>query len=182
MTTPKASRYQEVAEDSRSFGCLAPTSQRGASSDENHSRLPFLLSRGPGGDFSPDRPRGFLWTWRNGPRRLLIYFLPRAGAVVDCQYLPWKTQRLFHQWSPPVCLYQKFAAIKAAAASELRFDTLLIPHDPEQDPAQLAAGVQAGVQPDGDRWITLTVAGQRLKATRGRDGPTLQRLPEGTPK
>jgi hypothetical protein len=105
-------------------------------------------------DVSWNEPRGFQWTWRNGDRRLLVCFVPRDGSQIDIQYQGWKTQRAVHQWSPPWCLYQKYAGYAAVPGARLEFDTVLIPHGPDEDPARLAAGVHSGS--DGPRhWVRV---------------------------
>lgn len=119
-------------------------------------------------DVTWSEPRGFFWTWRNGDRRLLVYFVPRAGTRIDGQYEAWKTQRAFHQWSPPWCLYQKQAGLAAAPGQCVEFDTVLIPHGPADDPARLAAAITAGTDASG-RWVRLAAGAQRVVA-RVRDG------------
>jgi hypothetical protein len=123
-----------------------------------------VAARGPNWfDVTWNEPRGFLWTWRNGDRRLLVFFVPRQQAVVGCQYQAWKTQRAVQQWSPPYCLYQKQAGYAAEPGAQLRFDTILIPHGPAEDPAALAGSITAGSSP-GCRWVKLSRDGRVIEA------------------
>jgi hypothetical protein len=93
--------------------------------------------------------------------------------VVGCQYQAWKTQRAVQQWSPPYCLYQKQAGYMATPGARLRFDTILIPHGPAEDPAALAATiVAAGGGPR--RSIRLNLGGQSIEAIVGQGRPELK--------
>ena len=120
-----------------------------------------------------NEPRGFLWTWHNGARRLLVFFVPRQPMAAGCQYQAWKTQRAVQQWSPPYCLYQKQAGYMATPGHRLRFDTILVPHGPAEDRAALAATIVAAG--DGPRRsIRLNLGGQSIAAIVDHGRPELK--------
>ena len=132
------------------------------------------VARGPSWlDVAWPEPRGFRWTWRNGGRRLLVAFVPQDGAVVDCQLQRWKEQRLFHEWSPPLCLFQRRPHVRVDKDTTLRFDTLLIPHGPAQDPAALAQSIRSGREADGTAWVEAALGGKRVRALLRKDEPIL---------
>ena len=118
-----------------------------------------------------NEPRGFLWTSRNGARRLLVFFVPRQPMAAGCQYQAWKTQRAVQQWSPPYCLYQKQAGYMAAPALD-PLDTILVPHGPAEDRAALAATIVAGDGPR--RSIRLNLGGQSIAAIVDHGRPELK--------
>ena len=93
-------------------------------------------------DVQWNEPRGFLWRWRNGDRRLLVLFVPQAQAEVGFRYQRWRTQRKVHEWSPAWCLFQKRARLNAQRGTRVHFNTLLLPHGPTDDPAKIAASVE----------------------------------------
>lgn len=135
-------------------------------------------ARGPNWfDVVWNEPRGFRWKWRNGRQHLLVYFVPRDEAVVDYQYQPWKTQRAEHDWSPPLCLYQKIRCGPAVSGGPIRFDTLLIPHPPTQDPAVLAAGIRSERRTDSRR-IEISLGSETLRARVEVGVPALERISE----
>jgi len=120
-----------------------------------------------------NEPRGFRWNWRNGDRRLLVYFVAQPKAVVDFQYQAWKVEREPHEWSPPLCLYQKQTLAPARRSIPVRFDTLLVPHPPTADPAALAAGIRSGSQP-GSRWVEVQIGSRTFRARVDAGRPTLE--------
>ncbi len=72
----------------------------------------------------------------NPERYVLLWFVPRTGV----QVAEWREIRTGNPPSPSYLVAQRWTGV-AAAGDARWFDSLLLPHGPEPDPAEVAAGV-----------------------------------------
>ena len=126
-------------------------------------------------DVKWNEPRGFRWLWRNGDRRLLIWFAPQPGTKVDVELQRWKTQRQPWEWSPPWVLSQRRPQLSGGRGTRVHFNTLLIPHGPDLDPAELAAGVRMMKDGVDSTTLEVDVRGSTWRLVIGEDAASVEK-------
>lgn len=93
------------------------------------------------------------WLFKNPERHALLYMVSRAGR----EMASWKASYSGNPPAPPYISYQRFSG-DIPANSDVWCDTLILPHGPEQTPAE-AAGAVSVLYDDGTNVAIRVVYG-----------------------